>query len=143
MPRNRFGPEITDCRTGTGGMTYRRGRRQRLGDRWVLSVAHVGAGSIVLDGTTYTAEPGSAVQLTNAGEPGRSVLTDLIFDVRGYSGQPSPAFTAVFGNTTYSVDLAYYRPQIMAIVPEPAGPTLAGLAVAAAAMARRRRWRSA
>jgi len=49
-----------------------------LGDRWVLSVAHVGAGSIVLDGTTYAAEPGSAVQLTNAGEPGRSALTDLI-----------------------------------------------------------------
>jgi hypothetical protein len=251
-----------------------------LGDRWVLSVAHVGSGSIVLEGTTYAAEPGSAVQLTNAGEPGRSALTDLIvyrltsepaglpavaiaatapaagtavtmigsgrargaftewsvnetttpwtwttvpsggdyagygstatremrwgtnaisdaavwitasdlsppldvksletvfdelpgtaeaqavnndsggalfakngsdwelagliFDVRGYSGQPSPAFTAVFGNTTYSVDLAYYRPQIMAIVPEPTGATLTGLAVVAtmswAAMAQR------
>jgi len=71
-------------------------------------------------------------------------LAGMIFDVRGYSGQPSPAFTAVFGNTTYSVDLAYYRPQIMAIVPEPAGlASLAGLAIAAAtagrAMAQRSR----
>jgi hypothetical protein len=249
-----------------------------LGDRWVLTVAHVGAGSIVLDGTTYSAEAGSAVQLTNGGAAGRSALTDLllyrltvepaglptvaiaatppsngtpvtmigsgrgrgaftewsvnqattpwtwtvvpsggdyagygstatrqmrwgtnaitddavwitasdlnppldvksletvfdelpgsseaqavnndsggavfarngsawelagmIFDVRGYSGQPSPAFTAVFGNATYSVDLAYYRPQIMAIVPEPAGlGPLAVLASAAVAVGCRR-----
>ena len=37
-----------------------------LGDRWVLTAAHVGAGEIVLAGTTYAAEDGSAVQLTNA-----------------------------------------------------------------------------
>lgn len=243
-----------------------------LGDRWVLTVAHVGAGSIALAGTTYAAEPGSAVQLTNAGASGRSATTDLmlyrlatepvglapvtiaatqpvvgtavtmigsgrargaftewsvnqsvtpwvwtevssggdfvgykttstrqmrwgtntiaandlwvrasdlnppldvksvatlfeaefetseaqavnndsggavfaknggswelagmIFDVSGFSGQPSPAFTAVIGNDTFSVDLAYYRPQIMAIVPEPAGSLL--LAIAAAALA--------
>jgi hypothetical protein len=243
-----------------------------LGDRWVLTVAHVGAGSIALAGTTYAAEPGSAVQLTNAGASGRSATTDLvlyrlatepvglvpvtiaaaspavgtavtmigagrgrgaftewtvdqsvtpwvwtevdsggtavgykttstrqmrwgtnaisandlwvrasdlnppldvksvatlfeaefdtseaqavnndsggavfakngeawelagmIFDVQGYSGQPSPAFTAVIGNATYSVDLAYYRPQIVAIVPEPAGGLL--LAIATAALA--------
>lgn len=29
-----------------------------LGDRWVLTVAHVGAGSVVLDGTTYSAAAG-------------------------------------------------------------------------------------
>jgi hypothetical protein len=244
-----------------------------LGNRWVLTVAHVGAGSILLDGTTYSAEAGSAVQLTNGGAAGRSALTDLllyrltvepaglpavaiaatapaagtpvtmigsgrdrgaftewsvnqtatpwtwtavpsggdyagygsvatrqmrwgtnaisddavwitasdlnppldvksletvfddlpgsseaqavvndsggamfarnggawelagmIFDVRGYSGQPSPVFTAVFGNTTYSVDLAYYQPQILTIVPEPAAVSpLAALVVAAVA----------
>jgi hypothetical protein len=245
-----------------------------LGDRWVLTVAHVGAGDIVLAGTTYAAELGSAVQLTNAGAPGRTASTDLmlyrlatepvglapvtiaatspgvgtavtmigsgrargaftewtvddsvtpwvwtevssggdaagyqttstrqmrwgtntiaandlwfrasdlnppldvksvatlfeaefgtseaqavnndsggavfaknggawelagmIFDVSGYSGQPSPAFTAVIGNTTYSVDLSYYRPQIMAIVPEPAGWVLATVAAVALACA--------
>lgn len=236
-----------------------------LGGGWVLTVAHVGAGDIVLAGTTYAGVPGSAVQLTNGGASGRSATTDLmlyrlatepvglagvtiaatpppvgtpvtmigsgldrgaftewsvnqsvtpwvwtevssggtavgyktagtrqmrwgtntiaatdlwiaatdlappldvrsigtefdaqfgtseaqavnhdsggavfarnggvwelagmIFDVGGYSGQPSPAFNAVIGNATYSVDLAYYRPQIMAIVPEPsAGPLIA------------------
>ncbi len=44
----------------------------------MLSVANVGAGSIVLDGLTYAAEAGSAVQLTNGGEPGRLALTDLV-----------------------------------------------------------------
>jgi len=243
-----------------------------LGDRWVLTVAHVGAGDIVLGGTTYAAQPGSAVQLTNGGAGGRSATTDLllyrlttappglapvtiaaaapavgtavtmigsgldrgaftqwtidqsvtpwvwtevgsggsavgyktlgtrqmrwgtnaisatdlwitatdlnppldvksvatlfdadfgsseaqavnhdsggavfahsggtwelagmIFDVGGFSGQPSPAFTAVIGNATYSVDLAFYRPQIMAIVPEPAGALLGATAVLAVA----------
>lgn len=242
-----------------------------LGGGWVLTVAHVGAGDIVLAGTTYAAVPGSAVQLTNGGAAGRSVTTDLmlyqlattpaglapvtiaatsptvgtpvtmigsgldrgaftewsvnqsvtpwvwnevssggnavgyktagtrqmrwgtntiatnaiwitasdlvppldvrsigtdfdaqfgsteaqavnhdsggavfaknggtwelagmIFDVGGYSGQPSPAFNAVIGNATYSVDLAYYRPQIMAIVPEPStGPLVTVAAVLA------------
>lgn len=252
-----------------------------LGDRWVLTVAHVGAGSIVLDGVTYEAASGSEVQLTNAGASGRSPLTDLllyrltaepaglpavaiaatapgvgtpvtmigsgrgrgaftewsvdqsvtpwawsevpsdgdaagyksidtrqmrwgtnaisdddvwieasdlnpplnvksiattfdaqpgsseaqavnhdsggalfarsgggswelaglIFDVGGYSGQPNPAFTAVFGNITYSVDLAFYRPQIVAIVPEPAaGLVPAGIAAAYAAARVRRRF---
>jgi len=241
-----------------------------LGGGWVLTVAHVGAGPIVLAGTTYAAAAGSAVQLTNAGAVGRSATTDLvlyrltstpaglapvtiaaippaagtpvtmigsgldrgaftewtvnqaatpwiwtevgsggtfagyktagtrqmrwgtntisandiwikatdlnpaldvrsvetlfeapfgtseaqavnhdsggavfaknggawelagmIFDVGGYSGQPSPAFNAVIGNATFSADLAFYRPQIMAIVPEP--PTLALAAVVALA----------
>ena len=238
-----------------------------LGAGWVLTVAHVGAGDIVLAGTTYAAEPDSAVQLTNAGAAGRSATTDLvlyrltttpaglapvtiastapaagtpvtmigsgldrgafaewtvnqsttpwtwnevssggtfagykttntrhmrwgtneisandlwisasdlspaldvksvatlfngqfgtseaqavnhdsggavfaknggaweltgmIFDVGGYSGQPSPAFNPVIGNATYSVDLAFYRPQIAAIVPEPAAGPLAAIA---------------
>ncbi|MFM8494390.1 MAG: trypsin-like serine protease [Planctomycetia bacterium] len=253
-----------------------------LGGGWVLTVAHVGAGDIVLGGATYSSVPGSAVQLTNGGASGRSAATDLmlyrlatepvglapvtiaatqppvgtavtmigsgldrgaftewsvnssvtpwvwaevdsggnaagyktagtrqmrwgtntisatdlwitasdlappldvrsigtefdaqfgtseaqavnhdsggavfakpggawelagmIFDVGGYSGQPSPAFNAVIGNATYSVDLSYYRPQIMAIVPEPStGPlatVIAGLALAGSAAARSRR----
>lgn len=46
-------------------------------------------------------------------------LSGAIFTVRGYSGQPSAATTAVFGNETFSADLSYYRSQIMSIVPEP------------------------
>jgi hypothetical protein len=116
-----------------------------LGDRWVLTVAHVGDGGIVLDGATYSAEAGSAVQLTNGGavfarNGSAWELAGMIFGVRGYSGQPSPAFTAVFGNATYSVDLAYYRPQIMAIVPEPttAGPMVAPTCAAVGLLKRRR-----
>lgn len=66
-------------------------------------------------------------------------LAGLIFDVGGYSGQPSPALTAVFGNATYSVDLAFYRPQIMAIVPEPTHGWLPAAIVAAYAAFRVRR----
>lgn len=229
-----------------------------LGDGWVLTASHVGVGPLVLSGTTYAAQAGTTVQLTNGGSPGRTTLTDLIlfrleappaglsgltiaattpadgtpvtmigagrdrgpftewsidtgtepptwtvvpsggdaagyltditramrwgtnaidssdvwvrasdlvppldvlsiatvfdvqpggteaqavfgdsggglfvkndmawelagliFDVAAYAGQPVPGGTAVFGNLTYSADLSFYRPQIMAIVPEP------------------------
>lgn len=252
-----------------------------LGGGWVLTAAHVGAGEIVLAGTTYAAAPGSAVQLTNAGAAGRSATTDLmlyrlitmpagmapvtiaatspaagapvtmigsgldrgaftewtvnqsatpwawtevssggtfagyktastrqmrwgtnaisandlwvaasdldppldvksvgtlfdapfgtseaqavnhdsggavfakaggtwelagmIFDVGGYSGQPSPAFTPVIGNATYAADLAFYRPQIMAIVPEPQSIVLVVTAVGGLLVARSLRRRS-
>ena len=46
-------------------------------------------------------------------------LTGLMVGVAGFSGQPDPEETAVFGNTTFAADLSFYRPQIMAIVPEP------------------------
>lgn len=247
-----------------------------LGDGWVLTVAHVGAGDIVLAGVTYAAEQGSAVQLTNGGASGRTAATDLmlyrlasgpvglaaatiaatppaigtavtmigsgrdraaftewtidqsttpwtwtqvtsggnaagyqtssgrqmrwgtntisaddlwvsasdltppldvksiatsfdalpgtseaqavlhdsggavfakrgsawelagmIFDVGGFSGQPSPAVTAVFGNATYAVDLSHYRPQILAIVPEPNGGMTAAVVFAVMALALR------
>ena len=46
-------------------------------------------------------------------------LTGLIVGVVGFSGQPNPEENAVFGNETLVADLSFYRPQIMAIVPEP------------------------
>jgi hypothetical protein len=49
------------------------------------------------------------------------------------SGLDRGAFTAVVGNATYSVDLAFYRPQIIAIVPEPAGGLVVTIAAAALA----------
>ena len=48
-----------------------------LGAGWVLSAAHVGAGSITLAGTSYAAVPGTTVQLTNS-VPGKTTYTDLI-----------------------------------------------------------------
>jgi len=68
-------------------------------------------------------------------------LGGVMFTVAGFSGQPDPRITPVFGNLTYSVDLAYYAPQILSIVPEPS--TYALLAMAAtgfgAILLRRRR----
>lgn len=63
-------------------------------------------------------------------------LAGIMLAVAGYSGQP--ANTAVFGNVTYVADLSYYRPQILAVVPEPSSIVLAALGIAAACLARRR-----
>jgi hypothetical protein len=48
-----------------------------LGNNWVLTAAHVGGGSIVLNGGTYAMLAGSGTTLTNNGEPGKSATTDL------------------------------------------------------------------
>jgi hypothetical protein len=69
-------------------------------------------------------------------------LSGLMLAVGGYSGQPDPATNAVFGNATYAADLSFYRPQIMAIVPEPAAivlvVTAAGGLLIARSLRRRR-----
>lgn len=48
-----------------------------IGWGWVLTAAHVGAGTITLNGLSYEEEPGTAVQLSN-NTPGQSLLTDLV-----------------------------------------------------------------
>jgi hypothetical protein len=63
-------------------------------------------------------------------------LAGLILTVDGYSGQPDPGANAVFGNETFAADLAFYRPQIMAIVPEPHALALAVTAAAGLAVRR-------
>lgn len=67
-------------------------------------------------------------------------LTGMIFSVAGFSGQPNPAFHAVFGNETFIADLSFYRPQIVAVVPEPSAAALVAGGVGAWAVIRRR-WR--
>ena len=62
-------------------------------------------------------------------------LTGILLATDGLDGQPD---SAVFGNSTYMADLATYRSQIVAIVPEPGSLTLA-LAGLLLAGARRRR----
>lgn len=48
-----------------------------LGNDWVLTAAHVGGGSIVLNGGTYAMLAGSGTTLSNNGAPGKSATTDL------------------------------------------------------------------
>jgi hypothetical protein len=47
-----------------------------LGNQWVLTANHVGAGTITLGATVYNPIPGSAVQLSNP--PSYTPLTDLL-----------------------------------------------------------------
>jgi hypothetical protein len=64
---------------------------------------------------------------------GQWQLAGIMVAAEGYSGQPSPELTAVFGNETFMADLSYYRNQIVAVVPEPDAATLAGMALAVGA----------
>jgi hypothetical protein len=69
-------------------------------------------------------------------------LAGVISTVGGFSGQPDPRFTAVFGSATFMADLSFYRPQIIAVVPEPGTFALAvaaGAALAAVTRVTRRR----
>lgn len=72
-------------------------------------------------------DSGGAV-FTKAG--GQWELAGVMYAVVGYPDQPLPEFNAVFGDATLIADLSYYRPQIVAVVPEPSGVAIAGLAMA-------------
>ena len=49
-----------------------------LGNRYVITANHVGAGSVVLGGTTYSMEPGTEDRIQNPGGLGLSTNTDLL-----------------------------------------------------------------
>ena len=49
-----------------------------LGNRWVLTAAHVGAGSVVFHDLTYQFEAGTEHRLDNSGLSGLSELTDMV-----------------------------------------------------------------
>lgn len=66
-------------------------------------------------------------------------LHGVMFDVEGFSGQPAPETTAIFGNDTLSADLSYYAPQIMSIIPEPSTYALLSFSAAALIFACRRK----
>jgi hypothetical protein len=81
---------IIDTATGTGNTTAPTddpgwanvgvrgiGTGVYLGNGWVITAAHVGGGSIVLNGGTYAMLAGSGTTLTNNGAAGKSAATDL------------------------------------------------------------------
>jgi hypothetical protein len=98
--------------------------------------------------TQFDALPGSTEAQAVLNDSGGAVfakvdgqwqLAGIIYSVEGFSGQPNPIFTAVFGNETLLADLSFYRPQIVAVVPEPPAGLLAAGAAGWIAAARRRR----
>jgi len=104
--------------------------------------------------TDFDANPGSTEAQAVLRDSGGAVFTKVggqwelagvMYTVGGYSGQPDPSQNPVFGNLTYIADLSYYRPQIVAAIPEPSAAALAGCAACAltwVAWRRRRRLRS-
>lgn len=60
------------------------------------------------------------------------VLSGMMFAVRTFDSQPGGSTTAMFGTETAIADLSFYRPEILAIIPEPSTmmfAVLGGLAV--------------
>lgn len=60
-----------------------------LGDGWVLTAGHVGAGPVVFDGARFSPVPGSAVRLDAPGAPGRTA--DLVM----FRVDPAPDLPAL------------------------------------------------
>ena len=96
---------------------------------------------------TYSGSPSNEAQAAY-GDSGGGVfrkngsvweLSGTILTVAGFSGQPDPASTPVYGNVTYAADLSFYQSQIVTIVPEPSATVMlaAAGALAWAAFARR------
>lgn len=66
-------------------------------------------------------DSGGAVLLEGAEE---WELAGMMVAVSTFENQPGGTQTAVYGNGTFMVDLSFYAPQILAIIPEPASATL-------------------
>jgi hypothetical protein len=67
-------------------------------------------------------------------------LAGMIYGVGGYTGQPSPATTAVFGDETAMADVSFYSGQIASItgIPEPSAYLIAAVSLPLMAVRRRR-----
>lgn len=68
-------------------------------------------------------------------------LSGLMLTAVGYSGQPDPLFNAIYGDEAIIADLAFYRPQLIAIVPEPSSVVILAPALAVLTTALGRRFR--
>ncbi|MFM8892681.1 MAG: hypothetical protein ACKOTB_13865 [Planctomycetia bacterium] len=102
--------------------------------------------------TTFTAS-GSPSTLAQgvAGDIGGAVfrkngstweLSGLMLTAAGYSGQPDPLENAIYGDETWVADLSFYRPQILAIVPEPSSMAILAPAIVCLTTALGRRLRA-
>jgi hypothetical protein len=126
--------------------TKRWGQNSTDGASWVDD----GYGTSYVFSTTFDANGGANEAQGAVYDSGGGVffkdgstweLAGLMLTIDEAPGQPLAS--AVYGNATYTADLALYHDQITAImaIPEPAGIALAGVA-ALCALRRIRRWRS-
>jgi hypothetical protein len=92
------------------------------------------AGATPHEAMAADGDSGGALFVDNGGS---WELAGLMFAIAGYSGQPPE--TALYGNLTYSADLAFYRDDILDVIglPEPVGALPVG-ALLVAGLARRR-----
>ncbi|HEX7261972.1 MAG TPA: trypsin-like serine protease [Luteolibacter sp.] len=126
-----------------GGYKWAAGNTKRWGLNTIDSQTHV-SGTTMLT-TDFDAAIGESQ--VAVGDSGGGMFTldggnwELagVLDLQGtYNNQPGE--TAVFGNVTYAIDVASYRTQILAAVPEPSSFTLlAGAALLLGAIRRRKR----
>ena len=142
--------------TGSGGDYAGYGTLDTRAIRWGTNTISAGdfwvneGNDVKSLATRFDALPGSTEAQAVLNDSGGAVfakvdgqwqLAGIIYSVEGLSGQPNPIFTAVFGDETLIADLSFYRPQIVAAVPEPpTGPLAAGAAGWIAAVSARR-WR--
>lgn len=71
-----------------------------LGNRWVLTASHVGAGSVTLDGTEYSHVPDEVFRLTNTDDDLSNLTDILLFRLEEDPGLPSlrlPCFPTPLG----------------------------------------------
>ena len=77
-----------------------------LGNRWVLTAGHVGAGSVVVGSTTYPVQPGSAIRLRTPTDSGDTDLA--MFRLAADPGLPSVAIISSQLATTTAVTMIGY-----------------------------------
>jgi hypothetical protein len=101
--------------TGVSTRALRWGTNAVAGtDQWISSDSR----DVLTTWMTFEFADGTAEARAVAGDFGGAVfakhggqwqLAGIVVAAEGYSGQPSPELTAVFGNETFMADLSYYR----------------------------------
>ncbi len=85
-------------------------------------------GALAQEGQAVSGDSGGAVFYYNGAE---WVLSGMMAAAGTFENQPGKASTAVFGNVTIIADLAYYREEILQVVPEPSPAALLGISALA------------
>jgi len=102
-----------------------------LGNGWVLTAAHVGAGGTTFNSTWYDAVPGSAIQIVNPPGAAYTTYSDLtMFQIAGRPNLPSLSIDATAPQVGWNVTMIgngrdrapdlYYFTSSWAISPTPA-----------------------